>query len=201
MAGGTHPGDWSSGSGFNIDLSIPNNITTPASGNPQLVYPNEPIYVPEVGERDVHAGGFGGGFLDNTAPLVGGLANGQISSVYGGKAGYPDPHDEDNSGTPNETWAITDVGLSTRTKIKFDNNSLGGAGGGGGGYGFNGGNAYVHENGNQVATITGGVAGAAIIVNDSGHLNAAYSNVRDIKKINGRIFGRVTTTVGLTILN
>jgi len=196
MAGGTHPGDWGTGGGsFNFRLD-----PAPSGSGIFVDYPNEPPYVPEVGNRDVHAGGYGGGFLDDTAPMVSGLKNGNRSSGPGGRAGYPDPHDQDQDGTPNESFSTTDVGLFEKTKIKFDNNDLGGAGAGGGGYGYDGGTAYVHINGSQVAPIVGGLSGAAIVVNDTGHLDAAYSNVKDIKKINGRIWGRVTTTVGLTIL-
>jgi len=169
-------------------------------------YPNYPSYVPEVGERDVHAGGYGGSFLNNTAPVLDMLATGQISSYFGGQAGDPDPHEPNGSANPNPTALNGLAGLTAPTRIKYDNNSLGGAGGGGGGYGWSGGKTFVHLNGvqqgqsiasNSSELINGGAAGAAFAVNDAGHLNAQYSNVAAINKSSfGRIEGPLTDLSG-----
>ncbi len=213
MAGHTPGAMWSSGGagGVTFDFSglttldqATNTITTKT-----VFYPDLPPYIPEKGDRDIHPGGYGGSFLDSTAPVMDNLAVGIVSSYGGGKAGYPDPHEKNGSGHPNPTSLIGLVGLHSKTRIKYDtsDNVLGGAGGGGGGYGFYGGDTYVHLNGVSQGEslggperILGGKPGGAFAVNDSRHLDSTYSNVIAINKSKiGRIEGPLTDLNGNVI--
>jgi hypothetical protein len=212
---GSHTPDasWSSGGGggsIDFDFDIPDIATldeaTSTLTTKTIFYPDVPQYVPEKGERDVHAGGYGGSFLDNTVPVMKDLALGVVSSYNGGRAGYPDPHEKNGSGHPNPTASNGLVGLHDITRIKYDtsDNVLGGAGGGGGGYGFYGGDTYVHLNGVSQGNslggperILGGKPGGAFAVNDSGHLDPQYSNIVAINKSRfGRIEGPLTDLNG-----
>jgi hypothetical protein len=209
---GSHtPGSsWSTGSGGGISTDFDGldslDLALVSLNASTEFYPDYPSYVPEKGDRDVHAGGYGGSFLNNTAPVVDMLGTGQISSWYGGTAGDPDPHEQNGSGNPNPTSSNGLAGLNTITRIKYVDNALGGAGGGGGGYGWNGGKTFVHVNGVEQGRsigsgapelISGGSAGAAFAVNDAGHLDAEYSNVAAINKSSfGRIEGSLTDLSG-----
>lgn len=208
---GSHTPDssWSTGGGGgSIDFDGLESLeTTLASLNTStLFYPDLPKYVPEKGERDVHAGGYGGSFLNNTAPLFPLLATGKVSSYSGGRAGYPDPHESSGSGQPNPTASQGLIGLHDVTRIKYAtlDNVLGGAGGGGGGYGFSGGDTYVHLNGvSQGDTIggperiLGGKPGGSFAVNDKRHLDPEYSNVAAINRSNfGKVEGPLTDLDG-----
>ena len=213
---GSHTPDasWSSGGGsFDLDFDFTGLQTldeaTTTITTKTVFYPDLPPYVPEKGDRDVHPGGYGGSFLDNTAPLFPLLATGKVSSYSGGRAGFPDPHEKNGSGKPNPTSLIGLVGLHEKTRIKYEtlDNVLGGAGGGGGGYGYSGGDTYVHLNGvsqgNSIGgseRILGGKAGGSFAVNDKRHLDPQYSNVAAINRSNfGRVEGPLTDLDGNVI--
>ena len=186
---GSHTPDasWSSGGGsFDLDFDFTGLQTldeaTTTITTKTVFYPDLPPYVPEKGDRDVHPGGYGGSFLDNTAPLFPLLATGKVSSVYGGRAGYPDPHGKNSSGKPNPTSLVGLVGLHEKTRIKYEtlDNVLGGAGGGGGGKGSEAGGGIPQGGtgggGNGHKTTTQAVAGTANTGGGGGGTGASPSH-------------------------